>query len=209
MRLMNKGPPRGRRSGPETNRSIAFRACRPQAIDINGGEVVFIRYDGAPQGAGSTKYVDKPQNVFSASDSAELITIDVCVQRIIHRSPFGNWHALSIAHSEFPTAAGDIFFAVEKGDRLRLTGRPSQYRNKPQLVIIRAERVPRHLVIRAMSFSPAMALQKNDYALFAKLMGMILRNVSLPSLEKLINCLRASVTPVETKFLRPADTLLP
>jgi hypothetical protein len=92
-----------------------------------------IRYDGATQGAGSTKYVDKPQNVFSASDSAELITIDVCVQRIIHRSPSSNWHALSIAHSEFSSAAGDIVFPIEKGDRLRLMGRRSQFRNKPQL----------------------------------------------------------------------------
>jgi AAA domain/UvrD-like helicase C-terminal domain len=88
-----------------------------------------IRYDGATQGAGS------------ASEPVELITIDVCVQRINHRSPTSHWHALSIAHSEFATAAGDIDFAVEKGDCLRLTGLPSQYRNKPQLAIIGAERV--------------------------------------------------------------------
>jgi hypothetical protein len=170
---------------------------------------MFIRYDGATQGAGSAKYVDKPQKVFSDSDSAELITIDVCVERIIHRSPSSNWHALSIAHSEFPTAAGDIFFAVEKGDRLRLTGRSSQFRNKPQLMIIWAERALPVFCDPGDVIFARHGITKLDYALFAKLMGMILQNVSLPSLEKLINCLRASVTPVETKFLRPADTLLP
>jgi hypothetical protein len=160
---------------------------------------VFIRYDGATQGAGS------------ASDSAELITIDVyvCVQRIIHRSPSSHWHALSIGFCELPTAAGEIFFAVEKGDRLRLTGSPSQFRNKPQLVIICAERALPDFRDPTDVIFARRGITKNRLCVFAKLMEMILRNVSLPSPEKLIDCFRACVTPVETKFLRPACTLLP
>jgi hypothetical protein len=74
--------------------------------------------------------------------AGRAIVIEARVQRIIHRSPLNHWHALSIAHPEFPTASGDIFFAVEKGDHLQLTGRPSQYRGKPQLEIIETELVP-------------------------------------------------------------------
>jgi hypothetical protein len=74
--------------------------------------------------------------------TGRAIAIEARIKRVIYRSPLNYWRALAITHPEFPTASGDILIAVEKGDHLQLTGRPSQYRGNPQLEIIEAKRVP-------------------------------------------------------------------
>ncbi len=77
--------------------------------------------------------------VAQAADNPDLVSKEATVGRVTSQSGGRAWKAFSISSGGYESASGDIPFGIHDGQRLRLQGFKGLYREKPQLLVCRAQ----------------------------------------------------------------------